>query len=169
MELYRNEHILKNGQKLIIRVPEVGDAEGLIDLIRTVDTETKFLAREPDEFNVTLEEEGKIIANCQVGLVNNKKRYLHRAYLAVVVRKDFWNQGIGGKMMQECIKWCQEKGVEQLELEVVTKNKHAISMYESFGFEIYAKKKHALKYNDGTYADEHCMCLFLTEHNKTIV
>lgn len=63
--------------------------------------------------------------------------------------------------MQECIKWCKEKDVEQLELGVVTQNNRAISMYENLGFEIYGTKKHALKYGDGTYADEYFMCLFL--------
>jgi len=65
--------------------------------------------------------------------------------------------------MQECINWCKEQGVEQLELEVVTQNSRAISMYKSFGFEIYGTKKHALKYENGTYADEYFMCLFLTD------
>lgn len=182
MELYRKDYILKDGQKLTVRIPEVSDAQGLINQMQAVDKETKFLAREPGEFNFTLEQEsefirnsmndenshfllgeinGRIIANCSVGLVMNKKRYLHRATMGIVVGKDYWNKGIGKKMMLECIKWCREKGIEQLELEVITQNNRAISMYESFGFEIYGTKKHALKYGDGTYADEYYMCLFL--------
>ena len=39
-------------------------------------------------------------------------------------------------------------------------------MYKNIGFEIYGTKKHALKYGDGTYADEYSMCLFLNG-NKT--
>ena len=66
-------------------------------------------------------------------------------------------------MMKECIKWCSEKGVEQLELDVVTENKRALLMYENLGFEVYGTKKHALKYGDGTYADEYAMILFLNE------
>lgn len=182
MELYRNEYILKDGQKLIVRIPEVGDEQGLINLLQAVDNETKFLAREPGEFNFTLEQEreyimnsmndensrlligeinGKIIANCSVGIVINQKRYLHRAAMGICVRKDYWNLGIGKNLMQECIEWCKEKNVEQLELEVVTQNNRAISMYKHFGFEIYGTKKGALKYADGTYADEYYMILFL--------
>ncbi|MBH1940896.1 GNAT family N-acetyltransferase [Mobilitalea sibirica] len=182
MEPYRNEYILKDGQKLIVRTPEEGDAQGLINLMQTVDNETKFLSREPGEFNITLENEidfirnknneengrfliaeldGNIIGNCYVGIEVNNKRYLHRAGMAIVVRKDCWNKGIGKKMMQECINWCNQKGIEQLELEVVTQNERAITMYKSFGFDIYGTKKHALKYADGTYADEYFMCLFL--------
>lgn len=181
-ELYRKEYLLKDGQQLIIRIPELGDAQGLINQMQAVDRETKFLARESDEFNLTVEQErefikncttdedscfligeldGKIIANCSVGLIQNKKRYLHRAAMGITVKKDYWNKGIGKKMMQECINWCKEKGVEQLELEVVTQNNRAISMYKNLGFEIYGTIKHALKYSDGTYADEYFMILFL--------
>jgi len=182
MKLYRHDYILKDGQNLIVRNPEIGDEEGLVNLLQAVDSETKFLAREPGEFDFTLEQErefikngmndenslfllaevnGRIIATCSVGIVMNNKRFLHRAAMGIVVRKDHWNRGIGKNLMQECINWCKEKGVEQLELEVVTQNDRAISMYQSFGFDIYGTKKHALKYADGSYADEYFMCLFL--------
>ena len=184
MELYRSEHVLKDGQKFIMRTPKEGDEQGLIDLMQTVDNETKFLAREPGEFNFTLEQErvfiessmsntngcflvgeleGRIVGSCSVGVVINNKRFLHRAVMGIVVMKDYWNIGIGKKLMQECIKWCKDKGIEQLELEVVAENKRAISMYEKFGFEVYGTKKNALKYSDGAYADEYYMILFLSE------
>lgn len=179
---YRNEYLLKDGQKLVVRNPEENDAQDLIDQMIAVDKETKFLAREPDEFNFTLEKErefirnsssnenilfliGKIddviVGNCSVGLIQNKKRYLHRAAMGIAVRKDYWGNGIGKKMMQECIKWCKNNDVEQLELEVVVQNNRAVSMYKNLGFEICGTKKHALKYGDGTYADEYCMMLLI--------
>ncbi|WP_273319575.1 GNAT family N-acetyltransferase [Vallitalea guaymasensis] len=181
MKVY-DENILKDGQKLVIRNAEENDGQGLIDLLQTVDSETRFLAREPGEFNFTLEQEREfiksamnadnkqllvgeiddiIVANCSVGIVSNNKRYLHRAAMGISVRKKYWNKGIGKILMNECIKWCKEKGVEQLELEVVTQNTRAISMYENLGFEKYGTKKNALKYSDGTYADEYYMILFI--------
>lgn len=179
---YWNEHELKDGQKLILRNPELGDEQGLIEQMKVVDSEIKFLAREPGEFNFTLEQErefiknsmndenrfflvgeidGRIIANCSVGVVSKNKRYLHRAAMGIAVCKDYWSNGIGKTMMRKCIKWCEEKGVEQLELDVVPQNDRAVSMYKSLGFQIYGTKKHALKYGDGTYADEYSMILFL--------
>jgi ribosomal protein S18 acetylase RimI-like enzyme len=77
------------------------------------------------------------------------------------VKKAYWHKGIGKKMMQACIDWCKEKGVEQLELDVVTENERAIALYQSLGFQIYGTKKHALKYSDQTYADEYYMILML--------
>ncbi|WDV47193.1 GNAT family N-acetyltransferase [Clostridiaceae bacterium M8S5] len=182
MKLYKNENVLKDGHKLIVRTAEESDSQALIDFLKIVDSETKFLAREPGEFNFTLEQErefiagmmkddnrqlligeidGIIVANCSVGIVVNNKRYLHRANMGISVRKKYWNKGIGKIMMNECIKWCKEKGIEQLELEVVTENSRAISLYKRLGFQEFGTKKNALKYSDGTYADEYYMILFL--------
>jgi ribosomal protein S18 acetylase RimI-like enzyme len=185
MKTFMNEYILKGGEKLILRTPEIGDEQSLIDQMKIVDSETKYLAREEGEFSFTLDQErefiencledenrfflvaeidGRIVANCSVGLIMKNKRFRHRASMGLAVCKDCWNKGIGGKMMQECIKWCEEKGLEQLELEVVTENTRALSMYQNFGFEIFGTKKHALKYGDGTYADEYHMILFLQKN-----
>lgn len=142
---------------------------------------TRFLAREPGEFGFTLEQEesfirglldnassqlliaeveGQIVANCSVGFVMNKRRFLHRAALGISVKEDYWGLGIGRILMNECIAWCKENNIEQLELEVVTNNEVALAMYKSLGFEIYGTKKHAMKYSDNTYADEYFMILF---------
>lgn len=182
--LYRNVYALKNDQQLVVRTPVVGDEQGLVDHMKAVDCETKFLAREPGEFGFTLEQErefikscvdndsvhflvgemdGKIIANCSVGIINNNKRYLHRASMGIAVREAYWGKGIGKILMQECILWCKEKGVEQLELEVVTENERGVSLYKDLGFQIYGTKMSALKYGDGTYADEYYMMLFLKD------
>lgn len=184
MTTFNQKHILKDGTKLVLREAQLGDEQGLIDQMKIVDSETKFLARGEGEFSFTVDQErefiksvlndenrlfliaeieGKIIGNCSVGLISNNKRYLHRASLGIAICKDYWKKGIGTKMITECIKWCKEKGLEQLELEVVTENSRAIPVYEKFGFEIFGTKKHAMKYKDGTYADEFFMILFLNE------
>lgn len=106
---------------------------------------------------VHTEYEGKIVGQCSVGLVRNNERYLHRANIAFVLLKEFWGLGIGGKMMQECVKWCEEHNIEQIELDVLKENKRAITMYQGFGFEIVGTIPNALKYADGTYGDEYIM------------
>lgn len=60
-------------------------------------------------------------------------------------------------MMQECIKWCEEHGVTQMELSVVKKNDRAVKMYRAFGFEVTRTIPKALRYPDGTFADEYLM------------
>lgn len=183
-EMYQKNYGLKDGKQLVVRVPEVREAQALIDYMKKVDCETRFLAREPGEFSFTVEQEenfitrartddskqfliaeveGEIVANCSVGILSSNRRYLHRAGLGITVKQDYWGLGIGRIMMNECISWCKENGIEQLELDVVTNNERAVGMYKSLGFEIQGTKKHALKYGDGTYADEYLMILFI-EH-----
>ena len=52
---------LKNGELVTIRPPRLEDAEGLIELMQRVNAETRFLARGPGEFNVTVEKERAFI------------------------------------------------------------------------------------------------------------
>lgn len=172
------EYLLKNGKSVTIRKPTVDDAEAIINVITIADTETLFLARNPGEFCTPVEREKKIIENvladndrewfvaeyehevigqCSVGLIRKNARYRHRAEVAFVILKDYCNLGIGGKMMEECIKWCKENGVTQIELDVVKNNERALKMYQDFGFEITGIKENALRYHDGTYADEYFM------------
>lgn len=63
--------------------------------------------------------------------------------------------------MQHCIDWCNDKNVTQIELNVVADNKRAITMYESFGFRVAGTIPKAMKYKDGTFADELFMVLVL--------
>ena len=171
-------YLLKNGKKVNIRKPQVQDAEAIINVMSVADTETLFLARNPGEFCTSVERERQIIQNiledsdvewfvaeyenkvigqCSVGLVRRNARYRHRAEVAFVILKDYCNLGIGGKMMEECIKLCKNNGVTQIELDVVKDNNRAIEMYKGFWFEIIGTIPKALHYLDNTYADEYIM------------
>lgn len=173
---------LKNGKNIVIRKPSIDDAEAIINLISAADSETPFLARNPGEFSVTEEQEkifiknilsdndtdwfvaeydGKIIGQCSVGLAGKNERYRHRAEATFVVLKDFWELGIGGKLMQQCISWCKNKNVLQIELRVISNNERAIKMYVSFGFKTVGTIPNAMRYTDGTFANEQLMVLNL--------
>lgn len=173
------EYKLNNGKSVLIRKPCVQDAEVIVQIMKAADSETRFLARNPGEFNVTAEQEaamidatlrggsgrmwfvpeyeGRLVGQCSVGRVRNNERYLHRASVAFLVLKEYWGLGIGGKMMQECLAWCKEHGIEQVELEVLQQNERAVALYQNFGFEIVGAVPQALKYQDGTYGDEYLM------------
>lgn len=172
------EYLLRNGKSVLLRKPTVEDAEALIHVLSTADTETRFLARDPGEFCTTVEREREIIENvlrdsdqewfvaeyegnvvgqCSVGRQKRLARYRHRAGVAFVILREYCNLGIGGKMMEECIKWCRDHGVSQIELDVVKDNDRAVKMYQGFGFEIIGTVPRALRYPDGTYADEYLM------------
>jgi RimJ/RimL family protein N-acetyltransferase len=176
------EYRLRNGSDVIIRTPRVEDAEPIINFMKQVDTESLFLAREPGEFQVSIDREqemiqsliqdpdstwfvaeinGRIVGQCSIGLIRSYARYRHRAGLGIVIIKEYWSQGIGGKIMQECINWAKSHNIEKIELDVVSTNAKAIGMYESFGFIKTGTIQKALKYADGTYVDEYNMELFL--------
>ena len=176
------EYKLKDGSIVNIRKPTIDDAEAIIHIISVADTETKFLARNPGEFNVTPEQEkkfickmleddtqdwfvaefnGKIVGQCSVGLVSNNERYRHRATVTFAILEDYCGMGIGGKLMSHCIDWCINKNILQIELNVVSDNKRAISMYETFGFKTTGTIPKAMRYKDGTFADEKFMILEL--------
>ncbi len=176
------KYSLKNGKSVTIRKPEVDDAEEIISVISIADEETVFLARNPGEFQSTLENEknvirevlnstdiewfiaefeDKVVGQCSVGLVRGYQRYRHRAGVAFVLLEEYCNIGIGGKMMEECLKWCNENNVTQVELDVVKNNERALKMYQNFGFEIVGTIPNALRYSDGTCVDEYTMVKFL--------
>lgn len=171
-------YTLKNGKTVDVRETRTEDAAQVIHVIATADTETRFLARNPGEFAVTVEREqsmiagvlsdpdrawfvaacdGQIVGQCSVGLVRGLARWRHRAEVAFVVLKQYCGMGIGGKLMEECLKWCREHGALQVELEVVRDNQRALSMYRSFGFEVVGTQPRAMRYDDGTFADEYKM------------
>jgi RimJ/RimL family protein N-acetyltransferase len=175
--------ILKDGRRVTLRLAAPEDAEAMIAFVQTVDAETRFLAREQGEFSMTARQEhefivtwqkekralwlvaesdGQIVAACNVQPLRNMQRFRHRAMFALSVRRAYWRQGIGRCMMIEALRWCRETGYEQAELTVVAGNTAAIALYESLGFERAGVYKNALKYSDGTYADEYFMYLPLT-------
>ena len=176
------EYKLRNGKTVIIRKPTLDDAQAIINIITVADTETKFLARNPGEFILTVEQEKefirniledndqdwfiaeyeeKVVGHCSVGLIRRTERCRHRAEVTFVILEDYCGIGIGGKLMQQCINWCKDKNVIQIELSVVEDNKPAIAMYKSFGFKNTGTIPKAMKYQDGTFADELFMVLEL--------
>ena len=89
---------------------------------------------DPDVEWFVAEYENKVIGQCSFGLVRRNTRYHHRAEVAFVILKNYCNLGIGGKMMEKCIKWCQKMNVVQIELDVIKRSKRALKMYRNFPF-----------------------------------
>lgn len=166
---------------LIIRSAVVEDAKELIDLIKRLDNETTFLLREPDEFNLTLEQEqnfikdkidsegslfilaeldGKIIGTC--GLQGSyRKRLRHTANLGIAISKDYWGLGIGRKLIETAVEWAKSSGISRITLEVDTRNYRAISLYTKVGFEVEGTFKNDKRLADGTYTNGYAMALLI--------
>ena len=170
---------LKNGQSCVLRSAEPEDAQRMIAYMKKMLGETPYLLRAPAEFDYSAQAEaevlkrrrddpralmilaetgGEIIAVSDVTPISDKSRIRHRAVLGMSVRKDFWRQGIGSAMMERLIAHARQAGFEQIELEVVSANRRAISLYVKYGFQVYGTRHHGIKYPDGSYADDYMMC-----------
>lgn len=178
MALYHEEFMI-HGHQVILRNPEPEDAQNMIDLVNALDTETVFLAREPGEFEMTMEKEqdflasqkasestlflvclvdGKVMGSCQASCPA-RRRFRHKAMVGIALRQAVCGLGIGRKMMNALIDWGKERGLSHLELEVDTGNLPALKLYMSLGFLVGGCKYHERKLTDGTYRDDYYMYL----------
>lgn len=166
-----------SGHELILRNANEEDAQMLISYLKVLCGETPFLAKEPEEITLTIEEEiefirmqnesegnlfligfwdGVYVGNCSfmgMSMLRNK----HRVSMGIALLQKYTGYGIGTKMVETLLTVAKEKGIEQMELEVVTRNERAIGLYRKMGFEIFGTMPDNMKYKDGTYADVHWM------------
>jgi len=146
---------LKNQQPLLIREAEKADASEMIKYIHQIAAETDFLSFGEGEFNVTIQEEERIIArhhqaiNCLfilailngeiVGMLNvkasGKPRMRHIGEFGISVLKNHWGKGIGTALIRSMMDWAKATGViRKLNLKVQTSNHTAIQLYKKLGF-----------------------------------
>ena len=174
MDYTKKTILLGNGKACTIRRAEEADAELMVSYLKTVAGETPYLIREPEEITVTPEKErefirqkseaggellllafvdGELAGNCSVSAVSSNSRTRHRCAVAIALYRAFYGMGIGTVMMEELLAAAQAAGYEQAELEVVSTNNPAISLYWKLGFAATGTMPQALKYQDGSYAD----------------
>ncbi|WP_299489102.1 GNAT family N-acetyltransferase [Acaryochloris sp. IP29b_bin.137] len=86
----------------------------------------------------------------------------HRAYLAgLYVLPGFRRRACGRALVSQALhRATMTSGVRRVNLTVVTQQKNAIRLYQSFGFRIYGTEQETF-IKDGKYYDEHLMTLEL--------
>lgn len=180
--VYYKEIVLKNGQPCILRRPTVDDAEHILEHMLKTSSETNHVGRYADEITMTVEQEqqhiakladnkksimiaavidGIIVANASVNPVSNYERRKHRGDFGIAVIKEYWGMGIGTAVLEAIIEAAKSVGYEQLELEVVSDNEPAVSLYRKCGFKIYGTRENSFRYRDGSYSDGYLMLLKL--------
>jgi len=162
-----------NGHELLFRSPREEDGETLLTYLKTVNGETPFLARDPEDVTMTPEQEQSFIRRtaesptdmmvmvfCDGEHAGNGSlmgmglpRCRHRAELAVALYQRFGGMGIGTKTMELLLELARRQGWEQLELEVVSDNAPALALYHKMGFIPCGTISCGMKYKNGTYAD----------------
>lgn len=182
MILPSEEHQLKNGITCQIRSPIEEDTEKFMEYRKTTNSETDFLIRYPEEVTFSIEEaknflkgyvedekallmlvfvDGEIAGSIGIRAVSNMIKLKHRANFGVMVRKKYWNLGIGSLLISRMLQIAKDTGYEQVELGVFENNENAIRLYRKFGFEEWGKVRRAFKLKDGSYYDEIIMGIML--------
>lgn len=111
---------------------------------------------------------GAFIGDNLVGTIRsslfNGSNEKHRAFIAgFYVKPEFRGQGIGRLLFREVLGPLKTfPGVRIIALSVVSSQRPAIRLYESFGFSRYATQREAFSF-EGNYFDEHLMELDLVE------
>ena len=165
----------RNGMEIPVRNACPEDAQMLLDYLKTVTGETRFLMMEPDEVSLTLEQEeafikghndsatsllllafvdGEYAGNCSFESKAGSRRCAHRAGLGIALFQKYTGQGLGRILLEKLIGEAQKAGYRQLELTVVGGNHRARHLYESLGFRECGRIPDANRYDDGAYADD---------------
>ena len=170
-----------NGHKLVLRTVLKEDAPTLLSYLKQFYSESKYLIKEPEEVQSTLEDEYTWIDehlnshNSLLIMSEVDDRYVgdasfegttltrqkHRVSLGIFILKEYTNMGIGTLLMQTLIEEAKKIDIEQIELICINDNSIAMHVYEKLGFKVCGTLPRYNKYKDGTYVDASYMILNL--------
>ena len=180
--IFEEERYTLGGHEIVLRSAREDEAQMLLDYLRTVSAETRFLMCEPDEIKDDLGAEidfirrhnespknmlilafvdGEYAGNCGFEGEKSSRRAWHRAGIGIALFLRFTGFGLGRLMLQTLIREMKKCGFEQAELIVVGGNDRAHHLYESLGFREYGRLPRANRYDDGTYSENILMVLDL--------
>ena len=180
---YKEETFLgTNNKTYTLRSPDAADAGKMIAYLKTSAEETEYGLSYPEEMDFSIQDEedfinnfaanqgsimisafdgDALVGNASLSCVFDKKKTKHRATFGIAILKCAWGQGLGYKILSELISFAKQAGYEQLELEVVSTNASAVSLYQKLGFEVYGERPRSFKLKNGAYSNELLMALTL--------
>lgn len=174
MEFDAKEYKLNDRQTLQLRKLEGHDVEELLKFYMKIAHETENTVRYPEEIHLSVDQEvirlntiAKSKFQCSIGAFINQRlvgnihfyclrdciKLRHRASFGLTVIQEMWGKGIATILMKEMIELLIQQHYEILELEVMSNNNRAISLYERMGFVECGRIPNGIKLKDGTYVD----------------
>lgn len=157
---YNKTVILKNKKECVIRNADFADAEEVYANFNLTHAQSEYLLSYPDENSFTVSQEseflkkkteskneielcavvdGKIVGTAGIEEVGSKDKVKHRAEFGISVEKAYQGIGVGRALTEACIECAEKAGFAQLELEAVSENEKALSLYKSVGFTEYGR------------------------------
>lgn len=163
---------LPSKREIILRVPQLSDAQTLSDYINDLVNEDTFISsrtqtlkdqegyiqsmlkkmQEGKEFHIiAIHNERKVGA---VDIFNLGVRKEHAGELQINIHKDFRGEGLGKILLDEITRIAQEKlKLKLLILTCFSVNQKALALYKKYGFTEYGRLPKAIFYKN-TYIDE---------------
>ncbi|MCL7747130.1 GNAT family N-acetyltransferase [Halalkalibacter alkaliphilus] len=173
----------KDHSKIILRPAQKQDAKEIIysvssiieqgtyiqkERVRTVEEEEAFIEemKESGNMYIVVEVNGAVrgIARVIRGELEMKR---HTGLFRTWLHEDAQGKGIGKKVMEYTLAWCNREYLHKLCLTVFASNKVAISLYEKAGFVTEGIQKEQA-YLNGAYDDELFMAYFFNRKRKDV-
>ena len=179
MEKVYREFLSKDGRRVVLRTPRIGDLDDFLEFINSlVDEEADILVSEKTSrdaeadwlgkllaeiekgkvINVTAEVDGKVVGNSDVHKGTGKRS--HTGALGIALRHGYHDVGIGTEMMRVLAQESGKAGLKLLRLSVFDSNLRARHVYEKVGFREVGRIPKAIRKGD-SYVDEVWMVLEL--------
>lgn len=173
---------LSDGTKVLIRTAIASDAERMKHCVTKYieDNSGQVLSRDeypsamqdektwisdfldnPSRILLVAEIDGEVVGNIDFQ-AGTRKRLRHVGEFGMSVLPSFRGRGIGALLLSSLVEWARNHSeIEKINLRVLSNNKTAISMYKKYGFIEVGRRVNEIKYEDGSYADEIHMHLFV--------
>ena len=179
---YSKRIVLKNGTEALLRNGSASDGSAVYENFNQIHAETDYLLAYPDENSYDPEQEarfleeianspdkvmilaltdGKVAGTAVIEAVGRKDKVRHRAEFGISILKEYWGLGLGKALAEACIQCAREAGYEQLELNAVSDNERALSLYRNLGFEEFGRNPRGFKSRTNGYQEVVCMLLKL--------
>jgi len=97
--------------------------------------------------------DGALIAEAQVRRLR-PSTLRHVGLVGISVHPDAQGLGVGRKLMEHLLAFCDRLAIHRLELYVRADNERARGMYESFGFEVEGVRRALIRWPDGRFIDD---------------
>lgn len=173
---------LRDGTLAKFRNLRPEDAAQTIAAMKKLYGETDFLARCPDEFDLSIQQEeawiegrvsdqrslmlGAFIGSEEAGFADlyplgSSRKTRHRGEISIAILRRWQSRGLGRAMLETLISLAPDLGYTQLELQVSEQNSIALGLYSNLGFTETGRFPRAFRLNDGSFADLIQMVRFL--------
>lgn len=176
------EFLLKTGEIIVVRSVQPEDTKSLLALTSEILQEREFMLTEPDEFQITEEQERAWLRQHRdnpdmiallafshsllIGSLNfaceDRKRLAHSGAFGMSVRKEWREKGVGRALLQSLLAWARANPqIEKVGLQVFASNERAIHLYKTLGFIEEGRAIKAIKTASGHYIDLMYMATFV--------